>query len=81
MPYFGVPPHQDMGKEAGENNDDKVHTDVQEHVHTLDRHRRRLDGDLVALGDGKVLRRFKGLAQKKEGRSERRIGLCEMWFV
>ena len=47
-----------MGKEAEETNDDKVHTEVQKHVHSLDRRRRRLDGDLVALGDGKVLRRF-----------------------
>ena len=54
-----------MGKEAEETNDDKVHTDVQKHVHSLDRRRRRLDGDLVALGDGKVLRRFQRLTQKE----------------
>ena len=53
-----------MGKEAEETNDDKVHTEVQKHVHSLDRRRRRLDGDLVALGVGKVLRRFQGLTRE-----------------
>ena len=66
-----------MGKDAEETNDDKVYTEVQKHVHSLNRRRRRFDGDLVALGNGKVLCRFQRL-KYIEGEVRIHIDLCEV---